>query len=84
VPRLVAQLCGDRRRHLEATGDAPADRWTGRVPHENRDVLQAGLQTAAWVSVDDTGARHAGQNGFCTRIGNDDFAWFATRTSRAG
>ena len=26
---------------------------------ENRDVLRAGLQTAAWVSVDDTGARHA-------------------------
>ena len=23
---------GDRRRHLQATGDAPADRWTGRVP----------------------------------------------------
>ena len=33
-----------------------------------------GLQTAAWVSVDDTGARHAAKNGFCTQIGNDDFA----------
>jgi hypothetical protein len=56
---------------------------------ESRDVLRAGLQTAAWVSVDrfakradvpegvrrtDTGARHAGRNGFCTQIGNDDFA----------
>jgi Transposase IS66 family len=50
---------------------------------ENRDVLRAGLQTAAWVSVDDTGARHAGKNGFCTQIGNDNFAWFATRTNKS-
>jgi hypothetical protein len=33
--------------------------------------------------VDDTGARHAGKNGFCTQIGNDDFAWFGTRTSKS-
>jgi hypothetical protein len=45
--------------------------------------LRAALQTAAWVSVDDTGARHAAKNGFCTQIGNDDFAWFGTRTSKS-
>ena len=50
---------------------------------EARDVLRAGLETAAWVSVDDTGARHAGKNGFCTQIGNDDFTWFGTRTSKS-
>jgi hypothetical protein len=50
---------------------------------ENRDVLRAGLQTAAWITVDDTGARHAGKNGFCTQIGNDDFAWFGTRLSKS-
>ena len=50
---------------------------------ENRDVLRAGLQTAAWVTVDDTGARHAGRNGFCTQIGNDHFTWFGTRTSKS-
>ena len=50
---------------------------------ENRDVLRAALQTAAWISADDTGARHAGKNGFCTQIGNDDFAWFGTRTSKS-
>ena len=49
---------------------------------ENRDVLRAGLETAAWVTVDDTGARHAGRNGFCTHIGNDDFAWFGARESK--
>ena len=37
---------------------------------ESRDVLRAGLQTASWVTVDDTGARHAGRNGFCTQIGS--------------
>ena len=50
---------------------------------ESRDVLRAGLQTASWVSVDDTGARHAGRNGFCTQIGNADFTWFGTRTSKS-
>lgn len=50
---------------------------------ENRGVLQAGLQTAAWITVDDTGARHAGKNGFCTQIGNDRFSWFGTRASKS-
>jgi hypothetical protein len=50
---------------------------------ESRDVLRAGLQTAAWITVDDTGARHAGKNGFCTQIGNDSFTWFGTRTSKS-
>ena len=50
---------------------------------ESREVLRAGLQTAAWITVDDTGARHAGRNGFCTQIGNDDFTWFGTRTSKS-
>jgi hypothetical protein len=49
---------------------------------ENRDVLRAGLETSPWVSVDDTGARHQAQNGFCTQIGNDRFTWFATRSSK--
>ncbi len=50
---------------------------------ESRDVLRAGLQTASWVAVDDTGARHAGRNGFCTQIGNDDFTWFGTTGSKS-
>jgi hypothetical protein len=49
---------------------------------EARDVLRAGLETSPWVSVDDTGARHKARNGFCTQIGNDRFAWFATRSSK--
>lgn len=49
---------------------------------EARDVLRAGLATSAWVSVDDTGARHQAKNGFCTQIGNDRFTWFGTRSSK--
>ncbi|EQD38554.1 hypothetical protein B2A_11408, partial [mine drainage metagenome] len=50
---------------------------------EARDVLRAGLETSPFVSVDDTGARHAGMNGFCTQIGNDWFTWFATRFAKS-
>jgi len=50
---------------------------------EARDVLRAGLETAAWITVDDTGARHKGTNAICTQIGNDHFAWFATTASKS-
>ena len=50
---------------------------------ETREVLRAGLETAAWISVDDTGARHRGANAVCTQIGNDDFAWFGTTGSKS-
>ena len=50
---------------------------------EARDVLRAGLATARWVWVDDTGARHAGVNGICTQIGNQDFTWFGTTASKS-
>ena len=50
---------------------------------EAREVLRVGLQTARWITVDDTGARHKGTNGVCTHIGNDDFAWFGTTASKA-
>jgi len=50
---------------------------------ESREVLRAGLHGAAWVSADDTGARHGGRNGYCTQIGNDSFTWFATRPTKS-
>ena len=45
-------------------------------------MLRAGLETADWITVDDTGARHHGANGVCTQIGNDTFAWFGTTGSK--
>jgi len=50
---------------------------------EAQEVLRAGLETSPFVSVDDTGARHKGKNGFCTQIGNDWFTWFGTRSSKS-
>lgn len=50
---------------------------------EATDVLRAGLETSPYVSVDDTGARHAGTNGYCTQIGSDWFTWFGTRSSKS-
>lgn len=49
---------------------------------ENQAVLQAGLEAARWISVDDTGARHADRNATCTRVGNKHFTWFATTFSK--
>ncbi len=43
---------------------------------EDQAVLRAGLETAPWITVDDTGHRHAGQDGFVTQIGDDRFAVF--------
>jgi len=43
---------------------------------EKDEILRSGLEVSSYVNVDDTGARHAGKNGYCTHIGNDLFAWF--------
>src|SRR5215212_5232407 len=51
--------------------------------NESRDVLRAGLASAAWITVDDTGARHRAANGSCTQVGNDHFAWFGTTASKS-
>jgi Transposase IS66 family len=50
---------------------------------EARAVLQAGLSSARWITVDDTGARHKAANGFCTQIGNAHFAWFGTTGAKS-
>ena len=46
-------------------------------------VLRAGLETASWISVDDTGARHKAANGVTTQIGNSHFTWFGTTGSKS-
>ena len=45
-------------------------------------VLRAGLATARWLTVDDTGARHRAQNGVTAQIGDERFTFFATRSSK--
>jgi transposase IS66 family protein len=83
VPRLVAML--------DAIGITVSKRQVVRLligrqdrfRTEAQDVLRAGLTTASWVTVDDTGARHKARNGFCTHIGNDRFAWFGTTGAKS-
>src|SRR5215212_9542992 len=50
---------------------------------EDREVLQAGLATARWVTVDDTVARHARRDGVTTQIGDDRFTAFRTGGSKS-
>src|ERR687897_1698552 len=50
---------------------------------EKAAVKQAGLETARWISVDDTGARHLGINGVTTQIGDDRFTSFDTVAAKS-
>lgn len=50
---------------------------------EKDEILRTGLEVSRYIGVDDTGARHDGQNGYCTRIGNEYFAWFGSTDSKS-
>ncbi|HEX3486575.1 MAG TPA: transposase, partial [Micropepsaceae bacterium] len=83
VPRLLDQLraigIDISKRQLMRLLIANQDDFLD----EAQDVLRAGLATAGWISVDDTGARHKGKNGVCTQIGNEIFTWFKTTGSKS-
>ena len=50
---------------------------------EDRAVLRTGLATAPFISVDDTGARHARRDGITTQIGGARFTVFRTGRSKS-
>ncbi len=50
---------------------------------EKAEMLRVGLAVSSYINVDDTAARHQGQNGYCTHIGNELFAWFASTESKS-
>jgi len=83
VPRLAAQLRAIgiliSKRQLVRLLNRGQDAFLA----EAREVLRAGLATAGWVSVDDTGARHKHRNAVCTQLGDDRFAAFATTGSKS-
>src|SRR3954470_10974346 len=83
VPRLLAQLRAIgitiSKRQVVRLLTGGKDAFVG----EARDVLRAGLGTAPWISVDDTGARHRHRNGVCTQLGNEHFAAFVTTGSKS-
>jgi hypothetical protein len=82
-PLLLGQLrelgidisAGQRSRRLAEGHDG--------FHQEKAEVLAAGLRTASYVGVDDTGARHRGQNGYGTALGNDLFASFESTDSKS-
>jgi hypothetical protein len=50
---------------------------------EKDEILSTGLEISSYINVDDTGARHKGNNGVCTHIGNELFAWFESTDSKS-
>ncbi len=50
---------------------------------EKADLLHHGLRLSSYIQADDTGARHAGEAGYCTHIGNELFAWFESTASKS-
>src|SRR3974390_3105387 len=50
---------------------------------EEDAVFSAGLRASAYVSVDDTGPRHAGKACFTTQFGSDRFTVFRTGPSKS-
>jgi hypothetical protein len=83
IPRLLIQLqdlgIAISKRQIVRLLSAGQDAFLA----EAKEVLRTGLGSASWFTVDDTGARHKARNGFCTHIGNDRFAFFATTGSKS-
>lgn len=82
IPRLADLLC--------LLGLAVSKRQVVRLLNEGDAfvaeagaVLRAGLETARWITVDDTGARHKAANGTCTQLGDDRFTAFVTTTAKS-
>ena len=50
---------------------------------EEQASFSAGLRASRWISVDDTGARHAGKACYTTQFGSDRFTAFRTGPSKS-
>jgi hypothetical protein len=52
--------------------------------HQEKDeLLVTGLEVSKSVTVDDSGARHQGKNGYVLHIGNELFGWFRSTGSKS-
>lgn len=57
---------------------------TKRAFHaEKNELLVAGLRVSQSITVDDSGARHKGKNGYVLQIGNELFGWFSSTNSKS-
>jgi len=54
-----------------------------RYERQSEAILCAGLQEAPYIRVDDTGAKHCHQNGYCTHIGGEYFAYYKSTASKS-
>ena len=50
---------------------------------EKGEILTVAMAVSKVLHTDDTGARHAGKNGYCTHIGNELFAWFSSTEAKS-
>ena len=50
---------------------------------EKGELLATGIRCSSYIQTDDTGTRHKGQNGYCTIINNESFAWFESTDSKS-
>lgn len=54
-----------------------------RFHNEKEGLLEVALTEASHITVDDSGARHKGKNGYVTHIGNEFFAWFSSTPTKS-
>lgn len=50
---------------------------------EKEDVFEAGIANSDYLHTDDTGARHDGENGYCTLVGSPLFSHFESTRSKS-
>jgi hypothetical protein len=53
-----------------------------RFHEEKAAILRGGLEVSEYLTVDDTGARHRGKNGYTTQLGNEHFAGFESTPTK--
>ena len=80
----VCQEFNDKGLHISAGQiDKEYRILANNLKAEKDDLLYVGLRNSKSVSVDDTGARHQGKNGYCTVMQNAFFTWFKSTNSKS-
>jgi hypothetical protein len=85
VKRLALRPWKKRGQNLLSSGKLSELIIAGKEDfhREKAELLAVGKEVSRYLQTDDTGARHQGNNGYCTYIGNDLFAWFESTESKS-
>src|SRR5919198_659971 len=70
---------GDKRR---AGSEKRSKAALLEIHEEKAAILRVGLEVSDYLTVDDTGARHQGKNGYTTQLGNEHFAGFESTQTK--